>query len=412
MSTAGNKRRLRRAAAIALAGATAGGSLLAANAMASAEQTESVDPADVILGAESADAIEGEYLVVLEDQTAQDISAMVDDVVADVADTVDVVDEFDVLGGFVAEMSPEEAVELAADDSVAYIEQNRTVTIAATQDDPPSWGLDRVDQADLPLDAAYEYDYTGAGTTAYILDTGINRTHADFGDRVDEGYDAIDFGGDASDCNGHGTHVAGTIGGTEYGLAKETTLVPVRVLDCSGTGSYAGIIAGIDWIAENASGPSVANMSLGGTFSQALNDVVAEAIDAGVTFAVAAGNEGSDACDISPASEPSTITVGATDSDDVATPWSNWGDCVDILAPGHEITSAWIEGDDAANTISGTSMATPHVAGVAALYLEANPDAAPAEVADALTANAVQDAVSETNGSPNLLLNTEFLAAE
>src|SRR5690606_626468 len=244
----------------------------------------------------------------------------------------------------------------------------------------------------------YEYDYTGAGTTAYILDTGINRTHADFGDRVDEGYDAIDFGGDASDCNGHGTHVAGTIGGTEYGLAKETTLVPVRVLDCSGTGSYAGIIAGIDWIAENASGPSVANMSLGGTFSQALNDVVAEAIDAGVTFAVAAGNEGSDACDISPASEPSTITVGATDSDDVATPWSNWGDCVDILAPGHEITSAWIEGDDAANTISGTSMATPHVAGVAALYLEANPDAAPAEVADALTANAVQDAVSETNG--------------
>src|SRR5690606_17579649 len=178
-------------------------------------------------GAESADAIEGEYLVVLEDQTAQDISAMVDDVVADVADTVDVVDEFDVLGGFVAEMSPEEAVELAADDSVAYIEQNRTVTIAATQDDPPSWGLDRVDQADLPLDAAYEYDYTGAGTTAYILDTGINRTHADFGDRVDEGYDAIDFGGDASDCNGHGTHVAGTIGGTEYGLAKETTLVPI-----------------------------------------------------------------------------------------------------------------------------------------------------------------------------------------
>jgi subtilisin family serine protease len=412
MSTAGNKRRLRRAAAIALAGATAGGSLLATNAMAGAEQTESVDPADVILGAESVDAIEGEYLVVFEEQTSQGVSAMVEDALAGLADTVDVVDEFDVLGGFVAEMSPEEAVELAADDSVAYVEQNRTVSIADIQDDPPSWGLDRVDQTDLPLDAAYGYDYTGAGTTSYILDTGINRTHVDFDGQIGEGYDAIDFDGDASDCNGHGTHVAGTVGGTEYGLAKETTLVPVRVLDCSGTGSYAGIIAGIDWIAENASGPSVANMSLGGTFSQALNDVVAEAIDAGVTFAVAAGNEGSNACDVSPASEPSAITVGATDSDDVATPWSNWGDCVDILAPGHEITSAWIEGDDAANTISGTSMATPHVAGVAALFLEANPDATPAEVADALTANAVQDVVSETNGSPNLLLNTEFLAAE
>ncbi len=322
------------------------------------------------------------------------------------------VDEFEVLGGFVAEMSAEEAVELAADDSVAYVEQNRTVTVADTQDDPPSWGLDRVDQTDLPLDAVYGYDYTGAGTTSYILDTGINRTHADFGDRVAEGYDAIDFGGDASDCNGHGTHVAGTVGGTDYGLAKETTLVPVRVLDCTGTGSYAGIISGIDWIAANASGPSVANMSLGGTFSQALNDVVAEAVDAGVVFAVAAGNEGQDACDVSPASEPSAITVGATDETDSATAWSNWGECVDILAPGADITSAWIDGDDAANTISGTSMAAPHVAGVAALFLEANPEATPEEVADALTANALQDVVSETNGSPNLLLNTEFLAAE
>ena len=408
MSTAGKKRRIRRGAAIVFASAVAGGSLLAANAAAGADQTETVDPTAVILGADSADAIAGEYLVILEEEAAQDVSTMI----ADTTGSIDVIDEFDVIDGFIAEMSPEEALELASEEAVAYVEQNRTVSIAETQADPPSWGLDRVDQSALPLDSAYGYDYTGAGTTAYILDTGINRAHTDFADRIGEGYDAIDFGGDASDCNGHGTHVAGTVGGTTYGLAKETTLVPVRVLDCTGTGSYAGIIAGIDWITANASGPSVANMSLGGTFSQALNDVVAEAIDVGVTFVAASGNEGQDACDVSPASEPDAITVGATDSADSATAWSNWGGCVDILAPGHEITSAWIDGDDEENTISGTSMATPHVAGVAALYLEANTEATPAEVAEALVANAVPDVIAETNGSPNLLLNTEFLTVE
>ncbi|GAB3224468.1 hypothetical protein GCM10027447_13100 [Glycomyces halotolerans] len=413
MSRAGSKRRLKRTAAGTAAAAAAAASLIAAGSIAGAGQHPGTDPADVILGAASADAIPGEYLVVMEQQAPQGlgIAALADDLLETTAAEVDLVDELGVLNGFVAHMSPEAAVELAADDAVAYIEQNRTVTIADVQTDPPSWGLDRLDQPALPLDDAYGYDHTGEGTTSYILDTGINLAHDEFEGRLAPGYDAIDFSGDGSDCNGHGTHVAGTVGGTTYGVAKATTLVPVRVLDCNGTGSYAGIIAGIDWVADNATGPSVANMSLGGTFSQAVNDAIAEAIASGVTFALASGNEGEDACGTSPASEPTAITVGATQSDDAAAAWSNWGECVDLFAPGHQITSAWIDADDAERSVSGTSMAAPHVAGAAALYLEANPEASPAEVAEALTAGAVPDVVAEPNGSPNLLLNTEFLAA-
>ena len=409
MSTAGTKRRFKAAAAIAIAGAAAGGSLIAATAFANAEETPAPDASDLIIGADSPDAIAGEYIVVLEDQAA-DATGGLNTLADDLGVTLDVEDTLGIVDGYVAEMSEAEAVELAADDAVAYVEQNQYAHASEVQADPPSWGLDRVDQDALPLDASYEYTQSGTGVEAFVLDTGLNTTHQEFEGRVGEGYDFIDDDADPSDCHGHGTHVAGTIGGSTYGLAKDVTIRPVRVLDCQGSGSYAAIIGGIDWVAENAGESAVANMSLGGSFSQALNDAIAGAVESGVTFAIAAGNEGQDACNVSPGSEPTAITVGATDEDDAAASFSNFGECVDILAPGVGITSAWIDGDDAENTISGTSMATPHVAGVAALYLETNPGATPDEVATALAEGALADAVSGVNGSPNLLLNTAFLA--
>jgi subtilisin family serine protease len=408
LSTAGTKRRVRTTVAIGIAAAAAGGSLVAASAFANAAETPAPDASDLIIGADSPDAIAGEYIVVMEDQAAKATGGL-DALADDLGVSVDVEDTLGIVDGYVAEMSEAEAVELASDDAVAYVEQNQRAYASEVQADPPSWGLDRVDQDALPLDQSYEYTQSGAGVEAFVLDTGLNVTHQEFEGRVGEGYDFIDDDADPSDCHGHGTHVAGTIGGSTYGLAKDVTIRPVRVLDCEGSGSYAAIIGGIDWVAANAGESAVANMSLGGSFSQALNDAIAAAVESGVTFAIAAGNEGQDACNVSPGSEPSAITVGATDEDDAAASFTNFGECVDILAPGVGITSAWIDGDDASNTISGTSMATPHVAGVAALYLESNPGATPDEVATALTEGALADVVADPNGSPNLLLNTAFL---
>ncbi|MDC0772894.1 S8 family peptidase [Streptomyces sp. HD] len=310
------------------------------------------------------------------------------------------------LNGYAIEASATEAKRLAADPAVASVVQNRTFSIDATQTNPPSWGLDRIDQKALPLNSSYTYpDSAGQGVTAYVIDTGVRITHSDFGGRASYGYDAIDNDNTAQDGHGHGTHVAGTVAGNAYGVAKKAKIVGVRVLDNSGSGTTAQVVAGIDWVAQNAVKPAVANMSLGGGADSALDTAVRNAIASGVTFAVAAGNESTNASTRSPARVTEAITVGATTSSDAKASYSNYGSVLDLFAPGSSITSAWNSSDSATNTISGTSMATPHVTGAAALYLGANPSATPAQVSSGLTSAATTGVVtSPGSGSPNRLL--------
>ncbi len=309
------------------------------------------------------------------------------------------------LRGFVVDADDRALAKLIADPRVAYVEEDGYVRINATQSGA-TWGLDRVDQRNLPLSGTYTYDTTAAGVHAYIIDTGMLVTHSEYTGRVGNGFDAV--GGGTNDCNGHGTHVAGTVGGSTYGVAKGVTLHPVRVLDCGGSGTWAGVIAGIDWVAANRVLPAVANMSLGGGANASVDAAVANLSNAGVTVAVAAGNDASDACSFSPARAPSAITVGSTTSTDAASSFTNWGTCLDIFAPGSSITSAWHTSTTATNTISGTSMASPHVAGAAALYLASNPSASPATVRNAIVSNATPSKVTGIpgSGSPNLLLYT------
>jgi subtilisin family serine protease len=312
------------------------------------------------------------------------------------------------LRGFAARMTPAAAEALSRDPSVRFVEQDSEVWAIATQTGA-TWGLDRVDQAALPLSGTYTYDFDGNGVNAYIIDTGIRRTHQDLGGRVVEGYTAIADGRGTSDCNGHGTHVAGTVGGSRWGVAKSVTLWAVRVLNCSGSGTNSGVIAGVDWVTANRQLPAVANMSLGGGASTALDEAVNRSIAAGVTYAIAAGNSNANACNSSPARVGAALTVGATTSSDARSSFSNFGTCLDIFAPGSSITSAWMSSDTATNTISGTSMAAPHVAGAAALYLDEHPTATPAQVASGIVGAATVGRVTGAGtGSPNRLLFTRF----
>ncbi|MER0243123.1 S8 family peptidase [Streptomyces sp. HSW2009] len=311
------------------------------------------------------------------------------------------------INGFAAKgLTETEAKRLAADPAVAKVVQNKTFKATGTQDNPPSWGLDRIDQADTQGDGTYAYpDGAGDGVTAYVIDTGVRVTHKDFEGRATHGFDAVDGDDSADDGNGHGTHVAGTIAGADHGVAKKAKIVAVRVLNDQGSGTTEQVVAGIDWVTEHHQGPSVANMSLGGGADEALDAAVQKAIESGVTFGVAAGNESTDAGQSSPARVPEAITVASSTETDQQSSFSNYGDIVDIYAPGSDITSAWNTGDDATNTISGTSMATPHVVGAAAVYLGGHQDATPDQVAKALTEGATPDKISNPGPStPNKLL--------
>ncbi|UGY94240.1 S8 family peptidase [Streptomyces gobiensis] len=399
----GKRRRLILAISAAAA-VTAGATLLTLPAGASPAES----PAEgTIYGADATDAVKGSYIVLLKDgkdgvQAASDGKGLAKKYGGEVKKTYK-----SAVNGFSASsLSETEAKRLAADPAVDKVVQNQRFSIDATQENPPSWGLDRIDQEETKGNDAYTYtDSAGEGVTAYVIDTGVRISHSDFEGRAEYGFDAVDGDEEADDGNGHGTHVAGTIAGAEHGVAKKARVVAVRVLDDDGSGTTEGVIAGIDWVTENADGSSVANMSLGGGADEALDAAVRKSIEAGITYGVAAGNESTDAGQGSPARIKEAITVASSTDTDEQSDFSNYGGVIDLYAPGSDITSTWIGDDKATKTISGTSMAAPHVAGAAVLYLAENPGAAPADVESALTGSATPDAIGNaTDGTPNLLL--------
>ncbi|MFD9699787.1 S8 family serine peptidase [Lentzea sp. NPDC059081] len=371
-------------------------------------------PEGPIVAESAPNAVQDSYIVVFKDNVVRrsEVGGRADDLAARYGGKKGFTYKA-AFGGFSATMSKQQAKRLAADPSVAYVEQDRTVQILTDQLNPPSWGIDRIDQADLPLDSRYSYTADASGVTAYVIDTGINYDHTDFGGRASFGFDAYTDGRNGKDCHGHGTHVSGTIGGATFGVAKNVTLKAVRVLNCSGGGSVATEAAGVDWVTANAVLPAVANMSIyTGTAnepSRVLDDAVRASISRGVTYVVAAGNFNDDSCKYSPQRVTETINVMASGRTDARASFSSFGTCSDLFAPGENIVSASYSNNSGSATMSGTSMASPHVAGAAALYLGANPGKTPAEVHAAILAEATPNKITNPgSNTANLLLRTNI----